>query len=236
MEPGKTYHVYTHANGYENLFQNEANFRYFLKRYEDYIPAVADTLAYCLMPNHLHLLVRIKREVALKEVFKDKLKVNQDLTGLAGEDKKDQDLTGLDGEDKKDQDLTGLDGEDKKDLSGLERLTIQQFSHLFNAYTKAYNKFNKKRRGSLFTRAFKRIEITSDNYFTNIIHYIHHNPVHHGFVKNLADWPWSSYHDFLLPELTPVQQEVINWFGNRHQFMLFHQQALGNTSEITEHD
>ncbi|MBX2897816.1 MAG: hypothetical protein KF763_20405 [Cyclobacteriaceae bacterium] len=210
MEPGKTYHIYTHANGYENLFQNEANFRYFLKRYEDYIPAVADTLAYCLMPNHLHLLVRIKSEVELKEVFKNKLKVNQDLTGLAVED--------------------------KKDLSGLERLTIQQFSHLFNAYTKAYNKFNKKRRGSLFTRAFKRIEITSDRYFTNIIYYIHHNPVHHGFVKNLADWPWSSYHDFLLPKLTPVQQEVINWFGNRQQFMLFHQQALGNTSEITEHD
>jgi len=211
MEPSKTYHIYTHANGYENLFQNEANFRYFLKRYEDYIPAVADTLAYCLMPNHLHLLVRIKSEVALKEVFKDKLK--SDPTGLAIEDK---------------QDLSGLEG--------LERLTIQQFSHLFNAYTKAYNKFNKKRRGALFTRAFKRIEITSDSYFTNIVHYIHHNPVHHGFVKNLADWPWSSYHDFLLPELTPVQQEVINWFGNRQQFMLFHQQALGNTSEITEHD
>lgn len=207
MEPRKTYHIYTHANGYENLFQNEVNFRYFLKRYEDYIPAVADTLAYCLMPNHLHLLVRIKSEVALEEVFKNKL-----------------------------QDLTGLAGEDKKDLSGLERLTIQQFSHLFNAYNKAYNKFNKKRRGSLFTRAFKRIEITSDSYFTNIIHYIHHNPVHHGFVKNLADWPWSSYHDFLLPELTLVQQEVINWFGNRQQFILFHQQALGNTSEITEHD
>jgi putative transposase len=55
MEPKKTYHIYTHANGSENLFQTNENFRYFLKRYEEYIPPVADTLAWCLMPNHLHL-------------------------------------------------------------------------------------------------------------------------------------------------------------------------------------
>jgi putative transposase len=206
MEAGKTYHIYTHANGSENLFQTEENFRYFLKRYEEYIPPVADTLAWCLMPNHLHLLVQIKSK---KDLAKD-------LTGLAGGSKKD---------------LSGLDNE-----KNLERLTILQFSHLFNAYTKAYNKFKKKRRGSLFTRAFKRQEIISDQYFTNIIHYIHHNPVHHGFVKHIKDWTWSSYHDFLLPELTPAQQEVINWFGNREQFILFHKQALGATPEITDHD
>ncbi|MBS1488729.1 MAG: hypothetical protein JST43_14205 [Bacteroidetes bacterium] len=209
MEPNQSYHLYTHANGSENLFRNEENFRYFLKRYEEYIPAVADTLAYCLMPNHLHLLVRIKSEAELTEFFN-----------------------------KKEKDLTGLLSADKQDLSGLDvlqRLTILQFSHLFNAYTKAYNKVY-KRRGSLFIRAFKRKEITSDSYFTGIIHYIHHNPVHHGFVKQLTDWPWSSYHHFLLPELTPAQQEVIDWFGNRQQFILFHQQAPVPTTEILEHD
>ena len=130
MEAGKTYHIYTHANGSENLFQTDENFRYFLKRYQEYIPPVADTLAWCLMPNHLHLLVQIKNE---KDLAKD-------LTGLAGESKKD---------------LSGLDSE-----KNLERLTILQFSHLFNAYTKAYNKFKKRRRGSLFTRALndKRLQ------------------------------------------------------------------------------
>lgn len=206
MQPNQPYHLYTHANGPENLFLNEENYRYFLKRYEEFIPPVVDTLAYCLMPNHLHLLVRVKSEAELKEFFKNKRK-----------------------------DLTGLSGADKQDLSGLERLTILQFSHLFNAYTKAYNKVY-KRRGSLFIRAFKRKEITTDSYFTRIIHYIHHNPVHHGFVKQLADWRWSSYHDFLLPELSATQQEVINWFGNQQQFLLFHQQALNATAEITEHD
>ena len=116
MEAGKTYHIYTHANGSENLFQTDENFRYFLKRYQEFIPPVADTLAWCLMPNHLHLLVQIKS--------------SKDLTGLAGESKKD---------------LSGLDNE-----KTLERLTILQFSHLFNAYTKAYNKFKKKKEEARF--------------------------------------------------------------------------------------
>ena len=43
MHPELTYHLYTHANGFENLFQSAENYRYFLKRYEHFIPAVADT-------------------------------------------------------------------------------------------------------------------------------------------------------------------------------------------------
>jgi REP element-mobilizing transposase RayT len=69
MEPGKYYHLYTHANGSENLFRADENFQYFLRRYQAFIPPVADTLAWCLMPNHLHLLVRIKREEAITSTF-----------------------------------------------------------------------------------------------------------------------------------------------------------------------
>ena len=69
MEPGKSYHLYTHANGFENLFQSEENYRYFLRRYEHFIPSVADTLCYCLMPNHIHFLIRIKTEAEVESAF-----------------------------------------------------------------------------------------------------------------------------------------------------------------------
>ena len=29
------------------------------------------------------------------------------------------------------------------------------------------------------------------------IHYVHHNPVHHGYVKRWLDWPWSSARQYL---------------------------------------
>lgn len=215
MEPGKTYHLYTHANGFENLFRSEENYRFFLKRYEHFIPAVADTLVYCLMPNHLHFLVRVKDEATLNNFLKEKIT--------------DQDQTDLDDESKQDQhtDQTGLDDESKQDLSGLvEKYTILQFSHLFNAYTKAYNKVY-KRRGSLFTRAFKRKLITDDRYFSKVIHYIHRNPVHHGFVKNVEDWPWSSYQIILKSEPSFVNaEEVIQWFGRKESFERFHRTSL----------
>jgi putative transposase len=68
----------------------------------------------------------------------------------------------------------------------------QHFSNMFNAYSKAYNK-RFKRHGSLFERQFKRKLITNVEYFNQVVTYIHNNPVHHFFVENQADYPWSSF-------------------------------------------
>ena len=58
--PGCYYHVYNRGNNRENLFFEDRNYAYFLRRYRKYIKSVADTLAFSLMRNHFHLLVRIK--------------------------------------------------------------------------------------------------------------------------------------------------------------------------------
>lgn len=38
--------------------------------------------------------------------------------------------------------------------------------------------------------------IRNQNDFNNHINYIHYNPVKHGYVAKMEDWPWSSYHFF----------------------------------------
>lgn len=196
MEPGKYYHIYTHANGNENLFREEENYRYLLQRYGNFIPPVAETLAFCLMPNHLHLLVQIKNEnslaLALKELKKDR---TADLTGF-------------------------------ENLSGL---TVLQFSHLFNAYSKAYNKMY-KRMGSLFTRSFHRKEILNDHQLTNTICYIHHNPVSHGFTKHPGEWPWSSYTTMLSRNKPDwlADEWLIQWFGSLNEFQKIHELPVQN--------
>ena len=58
LAPDCFYHVYTRGNNRENLFAEQRNYPYFLKLYARHILPVADTYAYCLMPNHLHLLIR----------------------------------------------------------------------------------------------------------------------------------------------------------------------------------
>lgn len=63
MEPAQCYHIYNHANGTENIFREEENFRFFLHQYGKYLGCVVDTFAFCLMPNHFHLLVRVKSDL-----------------------------------------------------------------------------------------------------------------------------------------------------------------------------
>ncbi|HOT88389.1 MAG TPA: transposase [Bacteroidales bacterium] len=60
LEPGKFYHVYNRGNNRENLFYNNGNYEYFLRKYDNYLTDYIDTFAFCLLPNHFHLLVRIK--------------------------------------------------------------------------------------------------------------------------------------------------------------------------------
>lgn len=81
LQPGQSYHIYNHANGSENLFREEKNYSYFLQKYRHYISPIADTFAYCLMPNHFHLLIKIHNEDQLLKNFKN-LQGSKSLEGL----------------------------------------------------------------------------------------------------------------------------------------------------------
>ena len=99
----------------------------------------------------------------------------------------------------------------------------QQFSNFFNSYTKSFN-LNYNRYGSLFNRPFKRKEITDDDYFTKLIHYIHFNPVVHGFTKKIDEWKFSSYNAIISEKKSLVEREnVLEWFGGKERFIQFHQ-------------
>ncbi len=80
------------------------------------------------------------------------------------------------------------------------KLTIQefvskQFSNLFSSYTQSYNKVY-FRKGSLFIPNFKYNQIDNSKYLSNVIVYIHMNPVLHGFVKKPEEWKYSSFNAF----------------------------------------
>jgi REP element-mobilizing transposase RayT len=71
LEPEKFYHVYNHANGKENLFVNKGNYIYFLKKYSEHLYPYIETYAYCLLPNHFHLLIRVRSEETIKKYLED---------------------------------------------------------------------------------------------------------------------------------------------------------------------
>lgn len=69
LQPDTSYHIFNHANGFENVFQHEANYYFFMDKYWKYIDPIAETYAYCLMPNHFHLVVRIRKHEAIEGIF-----------------------------------------------------------------------------------------------------------------------------------------------------------------------
>lgn len=132
---GQFYHIYNRGVGRQPIFREEENYLFLLRRLKKYAGVLDVTIiAYCLMPNHYHLLVR------------------QDGAEPAG------------------------------------RLS----QRVFNSYTKAFNK-RYSRTGTLFEGPFKAIHVDRDDYLLHLCRYIHANPVKHGLVSELGQWPYSNY-------------------------------------------
>jgi len=70
LEPEHYYHIYNHANGFENFFVDNHDYQKFLYYYIKYIVPICETFVYCLMPNHFHFFIRIKPENELIETLK----------------------------------------------------------------------------------------------------------------------------------------------------------------------
>lgn len=61
FDPGAYYHLYNRGVNRKAIFFETRNYLYFLFNIERYLLPVADLVAYCLMPNHYHLLIFIKQ-------------------------------------------------------------------------------------------------------------------------------------------------------------------------------
>jgi len=60
LECGETYHIYNKAVGNELLFRTSDDYEYFLEKLSRFVLKVANIYAYCLIPNHFHILIKIK--------------------------------------------------------------------------------------------------------------------------------------------------------------------------------
>jgi len=122
--------------------------------------------------------------------------------------------------------LPNLQGFENLEGLNAEKRIKQQFSNLFNAYTKAFNK-RYYRTGSLFEHTFRRNHIANKAYLKNVTLYIHNNPVHHGFCSHPIEYPWSSYLSCLSGKPTKLKRDaVLAWFDGQTGFNYWHDQKI----------
>ena len=136
---GNYYHLYNRGVNRQPIFFCKDNWGFFIKQMRHYFnPELLSILAYCLMPNHYHLLVYLKSNDISKKV-------------------------------------------------------MQPFG---TSYVKAINK-QQGRVGPLYQGPFKAKLVDSDAYLAHLTRYIHLNPVQADLADHPADWPYSSYSDYV---------------------------------------
>jgi putative transposase len=198
FEPGKYYHVVCKAIAGKKLFHSDANKLFFLKRYRELVAPFVKTLAYNLLSNHVHLVVKTMPAVILT----DMLLAEQPEMATKTQ-------------------LRFLESSEKETL--YHELIEQQFNRLFISYVRALN-IQLKTSGHLFERPFKRIGIHDEAHLQQAIIYVHANEQKHGILDDFTRSKFSSYHGIMnsQPEIADYEY-VINFFGSKETCKKMHE-------------
>lgn len=109
-------------------------------------------------------------------------------------------------------------------------------SQLCNSYTKYFNT-KYPRVGPLFQGKFQSVLIETEEQLIHLSRYIHLNPIVSGLVKNLDDWSWSSYLEYMNQSFICNTSEILNFFSSKEKYKEFieAQIDLGISLEILKH-
>lgn len=203
FQEGHLYHIYNQGNNKRKIFFNERNYRFFLQKIKTHLLPYADVLAWCLMPNHFHLMVYVNA-VTLSEDFtgsevlapalasngKIKMRTMNESIGIL--------LRSYTRAINKQENTTGslFRKETKaKCISCHEGITPNFFNTNFGASI--------------------NFIIPEKQYAQSCFNYIHKNPVNAGLVDKEIDWLFSSASAYIKNQKDDlVNKEVANQFVN----------------------
>ena len=71
FSPADFYQIYNRGNNREKIFYEAENYRFFLRRLHFYYnPRNIHFIAFCLMPNHYHLVARLGKDIDFSNVMR----------------------------------------------------------------------------------------------------------------------------------------------------------------------
>lgn len=196
FEKDRIFHVYNQGNNRNKIFFEKRNYLFFLDKMRIHVLPYADFLAWCLMPNHFHWMIYIKKT---------------ELPVMSGQEKLKNKKFIIKNE--------GIQQVEKKArITNLTTLN-QSIGTLLASYTRAINN-QEGFTGSLFRKNTKGIclndnsqtlkgwvesmgitilnrDIPENQYTKLCFDYIHLNPVKAGLVKKPEEWEYSSFSDVI---------------------------------------
>ena len=200
LAEGHIYHVYNRGNNSQTVFFARENYLFFLEKLRRHILPHADILAWCLMPNHFHLMIAVNRiEVETSDQVTTIRSPEVDPMTRA-------------------QVIEGFTLSETFNIPPRTRTLNDSIGIILRSYTRAIQK-QQKTTGSLFQKETKALCLTESrgispayfnthfgtmgnldlpetNYLNVCFDYIHLNPVSGKLVAEPEDWEFSSYRDY----------------------------------------
>ena len=193
--PESFYHIVCKSVDGINLFREDADYHVFLRRFQQFTASLFDVWSYCLLTNHTHHIVKIKSSVSILENIKEQGVKTQAMKSF----------------------LSDQDNELFFDAM-IER-QMNSFLVSFANYTN--NKYNRK--GGLFQKPFRRIELADDIHLQQAIIYVHANAQKHNIVKDFKDHSYNSYQATVNNNIAFIDaKNVLDFFGGIEAFKSIH--------------
>ena len=183
FEKDRIYHVYNQGNNRKKIFLTRSNYQLFHDKIDRFICPYADILAWCLMPNHFHLMFLVK-EVELFYEEKSKKLLSR-------------------------SDITNRNRYKKRALNESIGILLRSYTRIINAENEFTGSLFRKRSKANVINSFKGLQpnfwkskiaifnMLPENQYPQIcFNYIHHNPVKAGLVSKDIDWEFSSAQDY----------------------------------------
>lgn len=191
------YHIYNRGSEKRRIFENRWDYKRFLKILSYYRLAgpkpkfskfsenkfnpnsdkiIVEIVAFCLMPNHFHLLVKQVQDNGITELL----------------------------------------------------------SKVSNSYTKFYN-IKYDRVGPLFQGEFKAVLVSTDEQLLHLSRYIHLNPLIAFLVKDLKEYEWSSYNEYIENhDVICTKKEVLGFFKDTRSYQQFMLDQISYAQELDQ--
>jgi len=110
----------------------------------------------------------------------------------------------------------------------LDLIVRKRWKNFFIAYSNAVKR-QETIKTNIFAQHFKHIEVDTDDYFKNVVQYIHHNPAHHHIMPDWEKYRWSSYGRILNDHKSKLEKQyVLELFGGKENYIRSHLEYARN--------
>ena len=166
FEEGFLFHIYNRSNNGSKIFHSRENYLYFLTKCHKHLKPYCNVLAWCLMPTHFHLMVKVNSIQPQDQSIDLNFSIGKLLGSYTRALQKEQNFKG-----------SLFQSHTKaKCLNKIEEISPAYWNTEFGAQL--------------------NIDIEGYSYPQICFNYIHLNPVMDRLVISPEDWEFSSYRDY----------------------------------------